>query len=403
MITAKELIQTQIIEISSKKSNGIKRPIKMVLHEIMSDSDVYQDNGISWSEEYTLNALSTLEGAPIAVEYWNKDTNGSDVEIGGHGLLDEVEDSDGNKIPIFESEVVGSFKRGYIDTIQINNSMKKCLIGEGYIYEQRAKGLTDWLMENVPSGKVKGSVEIVGKPENQNKIVYKDNKLGAGRVPMIYDYSGHCILSSLVKPADESAIVLEISQKKENKGEQPMDEKVLNTFVSDIKSIIIETNTKNAEADAKIAELNVKMAEKDKEIEDKKKTIDELNAKCKTFEKEASDKDESMKAKESELNELNEKHKKLQKKEKISEMNAVLIEYSDKEKEFAKAEISAFEADPFSVEINSITDKICRELVRKVKENAKSKTTELNFNQSNDIFASVMENNPDKNDSDSIY
>ena len=50
----------------------------------------------------------------------------------------------------------------------------------------------------------------------------------------------------------------------------------------------------------------------------------------------------------------------------------------------AKAEIEAFKADPMSVEINSITSKICVEMVRKNKE---TRTTELN--NAPDIFGGV--------------
>ena len=72
------------------------------------------------------------------------------------------------------------------------------------------------------------------------------------------------------------------------------------------------------------------------------------------------------------------------KEKKIAELNSALAEFSQEEQDLAKAEIEAFKADPMSVEINSITSKICVEMVRKNKE---TRTTELN--NAPDIFGGV--------------
>ena len=154
-------------------------------------------------------------------------------EIWGHGYIGDV-DGENGKIPIFESEVVGSFIDGYIDDIEIKGEIKHVLIGRAYIYEQRYKNFVDWLITNVPLGNVMGSIEINGLPENKNEIIYEDGFKETGRVPMVYCYSGHALLSKCVKPADQSAVVLEINEK-QNKEEDKMDEKILNQVVLEIK------------------------------------------------------------------------------------------------------------------------------------------------------------------------
>ena len=41
-----------IYEISSENKIAGRRPIKVVLHEIFPDNTRWQENGISWKEEY---------------------------------------------------------------------------------------------------------------------------------------------------------------------------------------------------------------------------------------------------------------------------------------------------------------------------------------------------------------
>lgn len=52
---------------------------------------------------------------------------------------------------------------------------------------------------------LRGSVKFVGTKDNDGEIIYDGGWKEQGRVPMIYDYSGYCILS--VKPADDAARV----------------------------------------------------------------------------------------------------------------------------------------------------------------------------------------------------
>ena len=105
-------------------------------------------------------------------------------------------------------------------------------------------------------------------------------------------------------------------------------------------------------------------------------------------------KDQTIEAQNTELNSLKEANAALEKEKKLAELNSALAEFSPEEQALAQAEIDAFKADPNSVELNSITSKICVEMVRKNKE---ARTNEQN--SAPDIFGGV--NTPeDKGDVD---
>lgn len=99
----------------------------------------------------------------------------------------------------------------------------------------------------------------------------------------------------------------------------------------------------------------------------------------------AAAKDQTIADQTTELNELKETNAALAKEKKLAELNAALTEFSPEEQALAQAEIDAFKADPDTVEINSITSKICVEMVRKDKENRANRQT----NNSPDIFGGV--------------
>ena len=137
-------------------------------------------------------------------------------------------------------------------------------------------------------------------------------------------------------------------------------------------------NNKSGEYEKKIAELNDAVAAKDAEIA-------ELNEKLNTANASVAEKDRAIESQTNELNSLKEANAALEKEKKIAELNSALAEFSQEEQDLAKAEIEAFKADPMSVEINSITSKICVEMVRKNKE---TRAVELN-NSAPDIFGGV--------------
>jgi hypothetical protein len=382
-----EQFNSRVFEISSKKAKGGKRPIKLILHEIMPDETVYQENGISWSEEYSLNALDSIIGAPIAVEFINEDKS----EIWGHGMTDEIETEDG-KMPIFElSEVVGSLTKGYIEDIEIDGITKRVVTADGYIYQQRFPNFTNWLIENVPLGNVMGSVEINGLPENQNQIIYADGYKEKGRIPQSYLYSGHALLSNLVKPADPAAKVLEINENQNVKKEDSdMDEKILAQLVENIRNTIVEINSKNSEYESQIAEKEAKIVELNASVEQLMMALEE----CKKERDQLWEK-EDMLYKEMDMikGQMAEAHMK----EKIGELNSAIADFSDEEKAYAKEEIDAFNAEPLTHEINTIIDKIYAEIGKKNKEaEAEEKRVfEQNSKETKpeDIFAEVVETN----------
>lgn len=362
----------RIFELSNERQITGRRKIKVVLHEIFSNHDEWQENGISWDETYTQQTIDSVSNMSLCVEFISEDR----TLPYGHGLT-EIAD-----MPYMEdATVVGHFERGYIDDIEIDGVTKRVLVADGYVDEMRYPKFVAWLKDRLEHGTVKGSVEIVGRPENENRIIYDGGYKEKGRIPQIYDYSGYAILG--IRPADDTAIVMELNNKsQEHKEETGMDEKMMSQAVELIKSSVTQTinelNNKSGEYEKKIAELNNAVAAKDAEIA-------ELNEKLNTANASVAEKDQAIESQTNELNILKEANAALEKEKKIAELNSALAEFSQEEQDLAKAEIEAFKADPMSVEINSITSKICVEMVRKNKE---TRTVELN-NSAPDIFGGV--------------
>ena len=379
-------------EISEKKGKDGRRNVRIILHEIFQDNTVWQDNGISWSEENTLKNLETISGMSICCQFIDDDKS---IPL-GHGMTD-VKDG----IPIFEdATMVGVFDKGAIEDIVVDGEQIRACIAYGHIDEMRSPHFVDWLEEKIKDNTIYGSVEIIGRPENNNEIVYEHGYVEKGRIPKEYIYSGYAILS--IKPADKKSIVIELNNQNKECEDYIMDDKVIQEIKTCIVNSVSEMNSNKEVHNKQISELNEKMQEKDTDIDKKNKEIEELNERCKTLQEESAKKDEDMKKKDTEINSLMEKNNEMLKSQKKSELNSILSEYSDSEKAFAKDEIASFETDPLSVEINSITDKIDREIVKHIKETAKKNVSEMNSAQS-DIFACVGDVNANKNDSDSIF
>ena len=364
----------RIFEISSERQIAGRRKIKIILHEIFASRDIWQVNGISWDENYTAQNLESVANMSICVEFLSEDRR----LPYGHGMT-EIKDN----MPYMEdATVVGHCERAYIGDVEIDGEMKRALIAEGYIDEMRYPKFVAWLGDKLADGGVKGSVEIVGRPENENRIIYDGGWKEKGRVPQIYDYSGYAILG--IRPADDTAIVVELNNKMQNcKEDMFMDEKLMGQFVELVKSSVTQTitelNHKSDEYEGQISELNSQLATKDAEIA-------ELNAKVAAAEASAAEKDEAIEAQVAELNSLKEVNTALEREKKIAELNSALAEFSPEEQALAKAEIDAFKADPMTVEINSITSKICVEMVRKNRENHTNEQ-----NSAPDIFGGVNE------------
>jgi hypothetical protein len=386
-----------LFEISSKKSSGGQKYIKLILHEIMPDDTVWQENGISWKEEYCKTALESVNGTPIVVEFINEDKS----EIWGHGLTDVIETDEG-KLPIFEnSEQVGTLTGGYIDDIEIDGITKRVCIAEGKINRSRYNNLYLHLQENVPAGNISGSVEIMGLPDNDNKIIYEDGYKEFGRVPQNFIYSGFALLGSSVKPADPVAKVLEINENQNVKKEDAdMDEKILAQLVENIKNTIVEINSKNSEYEAQISEKDAKIVELNASVE-------QLEAALMECKKELNANWEKNDVLYKEMEMIKGEMAKAHMKEKVGEMNSAIADFTDEEKAYAKEEIDAFNAEPLTHEINTIVNKIYAEIGKKNKEveAEEKRVSELNSkeNKPEDIFSEVVEINNNKEEDTNIF
>lgn len=370
-----------IYEISSERTVAGRRPIKVVLHEIFPNTDSWQDNGISWNEQYTRDNLQSVVGMSIVAEFLTDDR---DIPY-GHGMTD-IRDN----MPIFEdATMVGHFDKAYVDDVEIDGVTKRVLIAEGTLDEMRYPRFVAWLREHMAESVVKGSVEIVGKPENDGHIIYSGGWKEQGRVPQIYDYSGYAILG--VKPADEAAIVMELNNKKQDDKEDcNMDEKLKNELMAVISGAISETNSKWDEYYANVQAKEAEIAQLHADIQSKEAEIAQL---CADMEKYQADKA----AAEAGLSEANAKIAAMEDEKAKAELNAALSPYTEEQRAVAQEDIDAFNANPGSVEINSIIGKICTEMVRVAREASKVAET----NASNiDVFGMTEETKPNKDDGD---
>ena len=86
-------------------------------------------------------------------------------------------------------------------------------------------------------------------------------------------------------------------------------------------------------------------------------------------------------------------------------MNTALANFTDEQKEYAKAEIEAFNADPIKSEINSITAKIYEGIGKATiaSEAEKAKIIAEQNSKKIDIFADVDDTSANGNDDGSIY
>ena len=369
---AETLLSGRIFELSSERHITGRRKIKLILHEIFPSHDIWQSNGISWDEAYTAQNLGSVVNMSICAEFLD---NARSLPY-GHGLTD-VRDN----IPLLEdATVVGHCEKAYIDDIEIDGTVKRVLIADGYIDEMRYPKFVAWLSENLSDGSVKGSVEIVGHPEHDNHIIYDGGWKETGRVPQIYDYSGYAVLG--IKPADDTAIVIELNQNQNHEEDNRMDEKMKKELGTLVSGAIAELNSKWDEyyakvqlKDAEITQLKADIAQKEAEIAQLRADYETANA--------------AKAAAELGIAEANTKISALEKEKKLAELDAALAGFTAEEQAVAQAEIDAFRADPTSVSLDSIAGKICVALVRKAKENPTHEQNSAGYPP--DIFSGVSD------------
>ena len=388
-----ERTSSTIYEISSENRIAGRRPIKVVLHEIFPDNTRWQENGISWKEEYVRANLHSVIGMSIVAAFLTEDR---DVPY-DHGMT-EVREED--RLPLFEdATMVGHFDKAYIGDVEIEGVTKRCLIAEGTLDEMRYPKFVAWLREHMAESTVKGSVEIVGKPEHDGYIIYSDGWKDEGRVPQDYDYSGYAILS--VKPADEAAIVMELNNKKTDKEDETMDEKTKNELMAAVASAVSEVNSKWEEYWAKvdalqadISQLKADIAQKEADIKQLQADYDKEYAAKEAAELGLTEANAAKEAAEASLNEANAKIAEMENAAAVAELNAALAPYTEEQRAVAQEEIDAFNANPGSVEINSIIGNICTAMVEAARE---SKVIETNSANQIDVFG-MMDDAGDQDD-----
>ena len=385
-----EFTVSPICEISSEAKIAGRRPIKVVLHEIFPDDSRWQENGISWSEEFTRNNLHSVVGMSIVAAFLSEDR---DVPY-DHGMTGIREE---DNLPLFEdATMVGHFDKAYVDDVEISGEIKRCLIAEGTLDEMRYPHFVAWLKEHMAESVLKGSVEIVGKAEYGGHIVYSGGWKDTGRVPQVYDYSGYAILS--VQPADEAAIVMELNQKKINKGEKIVDENTKKELMAAISGAVSESNSKWDEYWAKVEAKEAEITQLQADIKQKEADIAQLRADLEAeqaakvlAENGLAEANAAKDTAEAGLAEANAKIAEMENSKAKAELNAALADYTDEQKAVAQADIDAFNADPGSVEINAIVGKICAEIVRRSRE---AKVAETNAASQIDVFG--MTDEPEK-------
>ena len=363
----------KILEINKRISKGGRKNIRMVLLTIHEEGEMNR-NGITWVEQYVLDNLESIKGIPICATFLDEDKE----DLYDHGYTETVESEDGKSEPLFlNSESVGVIEDAKIEVIEIDGETKKVLVGYGYIFCQRYPNLC----EKLESSKVKSSIEIMGTDENNRKIIYDGGYKEKGRKPMVFDFTGTCLLGVL--EADENCYVLEVAENKNKEEKLNMDE---NKIIEVIQKAITETNAVKADTETKIAELNSQIEAKDAEIK-------EANEAKEVAENNASEKDSKIAELEAENAKLKEELAACKKREACEAFDAMLVNYTDDEKKCVESEINAYKENPLDGNADEIISKICRNIVenqKKAEADAKiAEQNEAKENETIDIFSEV--------------
>ena len=403
-----------ILEISKRSSKNGRVPIKVALLKIHDNAEDTNKNGLHWKKEYVEAAMESAIGMPFCAEFVDET---KEVPL-GHGLTGQIVNSDGLPEPIFEnSEVVGTCNEVSIETVKdAEGNDIEVLVGSGFLYAQRYPNFVKWVRKNYALGEVCTSIEIMGTPENDNKIVFEEEEPTEDfRSPMRYVFSGSAILS--VSPADDKAIVLEVAEKKQNKEDKETMEFNMDEIKSTIHSTISELNDKSQAYETQIAELNSAIEAKDSELAEKDAKISELNASVEQIQATLDKLNEDQKTYWDERRILEEELAKAKVAEKLGELDATLGEFNEDEKAVAKEDIDKLtseinaatkkeDLDNVTSEINSIKSKICMNIVESQKKaEVETKIAEQNSAKEDvvDIFSEVCSTSNEVEEDTNIF
>lgn len=356
----------KVFELSNKDNKNGRRHFKAILYRIHPDSCVdeanqvgteYQKNGITWIREYCEKALPSIEGMSLRCEFINEER----TEILGHG---DTGIDDGE--PVYEDAVViGTFTHGYIDEIETDAGTITACIGEGEIDAQCYHNFVKKLEEDSENGIYpSGSIEIMRTDDN-NAIVYKYGYKDKGRIPMEFNHSGFALLG--VAPADDNAKLIEINENKEDSTIMTEAEikELVSQSISDFTNQEAEINKCKEECQVEIEKITAEKNEIVASKEQLQQALDAVQAEFDSLNKKYNELCEEAKALEKALGEAKAK-------ERIGEFQSAIAGFSDTEKEYAKAEIEAFKADPMSYEINTVVNKIWEGIGKTAKAEAKA-------------------------------
>lgn len=381
----------KVLEMSKRMSKGGRKRIRMVLLTIHKDGEMNK-NGITWEEQNVLNNLESIKNIPICATFIDEDK----TILFDHGYTETVELDDGKSEPLFNnSEVVGTIEKAKIEDLEIDGEVRRVLVGYGYLYCQRYFALCEKLMEDIAVSSVKSSIEVMGKEENNSKIVYDGGYKEKGRKPSSFDFSATCLLG--VEEADDSCYVLEVAENQNKEEQKTMGEKEMRELIT---SVITETNSKNDELNTKIEELNSTIESKDAEI---KELNDKVNANT-DADKEKDEKIEELTKKNEELEkELNE----CKKAEKKAALDKAIGEFSEDEQKYAESEINSFRENPLEGDVDAVVNAIHAGIGRASKKaEADAKVAEQNAKKEDadlDIFSEVNSAEDDSNEDVNIF
>lgn len=386
----------KMFEFNGRKRKSGRRPFKAILHEVYPDSCVegktgtqFNENGICWIREYCEQNLDTINGMSLTVEFADPE---SQDELLGHG--DTGFDSG---IPVFDNAtIVGNFEKGYIADVEVNGVMKTVVIGEGTIDQMRNNNFVKFLEDKCANGEEPhGSVEIC-RCDGHKQIEYLNGKFEEGRIPVVFDYSGYSLLG--IRPADETATLIELNEKTESEVNAEMDEmkemlqKVLDR-IDESAAIATELN----QAKEAYAELESKYNEQNASVQAIQDALDQARKELENWDKKWTDLFNEKAALEKLLAEAKVK-------ERLGELNDALSVFSDEQIAYAQAEKEAFENDPLNSEINTVVNKIYCEIGKQAE---KQRVAEQNAAHNNpeepeaeDIFSEV---NTGKNEDEEIF
>lgn len=372
----------------------------MILHRIFPNDCVneaeqvgtmYNDNGITWIREYCEKALPTIAGMPLRCAFLDVER----TELAGHGLTDIV---DGE--PVFEDAVmIGSFTGAYIDEVENEDGeVVLAVIGEGEIDAACYHNLVEKLENDMANGEAPyGSVEIMhtsGNEQIQYVYGYKDK----GRIPMDFIYSGLALLG--VSPADYNSKLIELNET-QNKEDMTMNESelkaLITSVVGELSDQTAELNQLRADCEAQVNEANTARDNAINELNELNASVDQIKAALDAAQHELSAKSQELDELYAELCALRNELGEAKARERVGEMNAAIAQFTDEEKAYASEQIEAFNADPMSVEINSIVEKIFEGIGRSKKE-ADGVVVETNESEVTieDIFSPVtLTNEPE--------